>query len=301
VTVDATGTGPFELARPRLTGRAYRILGVLADADDVVQEAWLRWSAADSSAIDNADAWLNTVVTRLAIDRLRRRKREEERYIGPWLPSPVVQRADDCADDPADAAELADSMTTAFLIMLERLSPDERAAFLLADVFGERYESIALSLDRSVESCRQLASRARRKLRDAELARRDEARASETVVRRFLAALATGDEATAVACLASDAVYVSDGGPRRRAARVPVREPGRIVRLLVNLTRRWPASCRFEPARVGGLPGVLIEMDGRVLAATGLEVVDGRIVRITSVLNPDKLDATERGAAARLE
>src|SRR5690606_31508594 len=101
----------------------------------------------DSSAIDNADAWLNTVVTRLAIDRLRRRKREEERYVGPWLPSPVVQRADDRADDPADAAELADSMTTAFLIMLERLSPDERAAFLLADVFGERYEAIALSLD----------------------------------------------------------------------------------------------------------------------------------------------------------
>lgn len=294
MSVDATDHRPFEAARARLTGRAYRILGVLADADDVVQEAWLRWSAADTSAIDNTDAWLNTVVTRLAIDRLRRRKREEERYVGPWLPSPVVQRL----DDPAEVAELADSMTTAFLIMLERLSPDERAAFLLADVFGERFESIAESLDRSVESCRQLASRARRKLRDAEQARRDEARASDALVRRFLAALANGDEATAVACLAPDAVYVSDGGPRRRAARVPVREPVRIVRLLVNLTRRWPDTCRFEPARVGGLPGVLIEMDGRVLSATGVEVVDGRIVRITSVLNPDKLAATERRTAS---
>lgn len=294
-------TDPFEQARPRLTGRAYRILGVLADADDVVQEAWLRWAGVDQASIDNPDAWLNTAVTRLAIDRLRQRKRDEERYVGPWLPSPVVQRANARADDPADAAELADSMTTAFLILLERLSPDERAAFLLADVFGERFDSIAVSLDRSVESCRQLASRARRKLRDAELARRDEARASEAVVRRFLAALATGDEATAVACLAPDAVYVSDGGPRRRAARVPVREPVRIVRLLVNLTRRWPDTCRFEPAHVGGLPGVLIERDGRILSATGVEVVGGRIVRITSVLNPDKLAASERGPGLPLE
>lgn len=292
MTVDVTDAELFEAARARLTGRAYRILGVLADADDVVQEAWLRWSAADRATIDNADAWLNTVVTRLAIDRLRSRKRDEARYVGPWLPSPIVQR------DPADSAELADSMTTAFLIMLERLTPDERAAFLLADVFGERYDAIAASLGRSPESCRQLASRARRKVRDAEEARRDEVRASDSVVRRFLTALASGDEATAVACLAPDAVYVSDGGPRRRAARVPVREPVRIVRLLVNLTRRWPDTCRFQPARVGGLPGVLIEMDGRVLSATGVEVVDGRIVRITSVLNPDKLAASERPAAS---
>jgi RNA polymerase sigma-70 factor, ECF subfamily len=288
VTADATDR--FEAARARLTGRAYRILGVLADADDVVQEAWLRWSAADRAEIDNTDAWLNTVVSRLAIDRLRRRKREEERYVGPWLPSPVVQRV----DDPADAAELADSMTTAFLIMLERLSPDERAAFLLADVFGERYDSIAVSLGRSAEACRQLASRARRKVRDAELARRDELGASDELVRRFLTALAIGDEATAVACLAPDAVYVSDGGPHRRAARVPVREPARIVRLLVNLVRRWPGTSHVAPAVVGGLPGILVELDGSIVSATGVEVVDGRVVRIVNVLNPDKLTAAER-------
>lgn len=280
----------FERARPRLTGRAYRILGVLASADDVVQETWLRWSSANRDEIDNVDAWLNTVVARLAIDRLRRRKRDEERYVGPWLPSPVVQRA----DDPADAAELADSMTTAFLIMLERLTPDERAAFLLADVFGERYDSIAASLGRSVEACRQLASRARRKVRDAEQARRDDVRASGELVRRFLTALAMGDEAAAVACLAPDAVYVSDGGPHRRAARVPVREPARIVRLLVSLVRRWPESSRVATALVGGLPGIVVELDDHVVSVTGVEVVDGRIVRITSVLNPDKLAAIER-------
>jgi RNA polymerase sigma-70 factor (ECF subfamily) len=288
--MDTVDAGRFEAARPRLTGRAFRILGVLADADDVVQDAWLRWCATDRTAIENPDAWLNTAVTRLAIDRLRRRKRDEERYVGPWLPSPVVQRF----DDPADVAELADSMTTAFLIMLERLTPDERAAFLLADVFGERYDSIAASLGRSVESCRQLASRARRKVRDAEQARRDEVGASDELVRRFLTAIAVGDEAAAVACLAADAVYVSDGGPHHRAARVPVRDPARIVRLLTNLVRRWPETCRFAPAFVGGLPGILVETDGRILSATGVEVVDGRIVRITSVLNPDKLAAAER-------
>lgn len=284
----------FEAARARLTGRAYRILGVLADADDVVQEAWFRWSGADRSTITNGDAWLNTVVTRLALDRLRRRKREEERYVGPWLPSPVVQRT----ADPAEAAELADSMTTAFLIMLERLSPDERAAFLLADVFGERYDAIAAALGRSPESCRQLASRARRKVREGEHARRDATHASDEVVRRFLSALAAGDEATAVACLAPDAVYVSDGGPHHRAARVPVREPARIVRLLANLVRRWPVSSRFAPAVVGGLPGLLVEIDDRIVSATALEVVDGRIVRITSVLNPEKLAGTERSAGS---
>ena len=294
MTLDVADTVRFEAARARLTGRAYRILGVLADADDVVQEAWLRWSAADRPRIDNPDAWLNTVVTRLAIDRLRRRKREEERYVGPWLPSPVVQPI----DDPADAAELSDSMTTAFLIMLERLSPDERAAFLLADVFGERYDTIADSLGRSVEACRQLASRARRKLRDAEQDRVDAHRASDELVRRFLTALTAGDEATAMACLAPDAVYLSDGGPHRRAARLPVRGRDRIVRLLVNLVQRWPPPCRFRPALVGGLPGVLVELDGRILSATGVEVVAGQVVRITSVLNPDKLAATERPASS---
>jgi RNA polymerase sigma-70 factor (ECF subfamily) len=283
-------TDAFDAARARLTGRAYRIVGSFADADDVVQEAWLRWNRADRDAIGNPDAWLNTVTTRLAIDRLRQRKRDEDRYIGPWLPTPLVERS----DDPADIAELSDSMTTAFLIMLEALTPDERAAFLLADVFGERHDAIAAALDRSVDSCRQLASRARRKVRDAEQRRRDATSASNDVARRFVTALATGDEAAAVQCLAPDAVYLGDGGPGHRAARYPVREPQRIVRLLVNLWRRWPDTWSFAPALVGGFPGLIIEMEGRVYSVTGVEVVDGRIVRISSIINPDKLAGLER-------
>lgn len=284
----------FERARARLTGRAYRLLGSLADADDVVQDAWLRWDSTDPTAIDNPDAWLNTVVTRLAIDRLRQRKRDEARYVGPWLPTPLVERS----DDPADLVSLADSMTTAFLIMLERLTPDERAAFLLADVFGDRYDSIAAAMDRTPESCRQLASRARRKVRDAELQRRDETRSANDVAMRFVAALASGDEAAAVACLAPDAVYVSDGGPHRRAARRPVREPARIVRLLTNLWHRWPDETRFTPALVGGFPGLVVELHDRILSTNSVEVVDGRIVRIASVLNPDKIVGAERSRHA---
>lgn len=289
--------GAFEAARARLTGRAYRIVGSFADADDVVQDAWLRWDDADHDEIDNPDAWLNTVVTRIAIDRLRRRKREEQHYVGPWLPTPIVERS----ADPADVAELSDSMTTAFLILLEELTPDERAAFLLADVFGERYDAIASAMERTPESCRQLASRARRKVRDAEQERRDETASSNEVARRFLTAIATGDEAGAVACLAPDAVYVSDGGPKQRAARQPVHEPERIVRLLINLWRRWPDSWTFEPALVGGFPGVVIDMDDRVFSATGVEVVDGKIVRINSLINPDKLAANLERSRNELE
>ena len=257
----------FELARPRLTGRAYRVLGSFGDADDVVQEAWLRWDDADRSSIDNPEAWLNTVVTRLAIDRLRQRKRDEERYVGPWLPTPLVERA----DDPAEVAELSDSMTTAFLTMLEELSPDERAAFLMADVFGDPFAEIADSMDRSVESCRQLASRARRKLRDAGERRRDDTRAATAVIERFIAALVTGDESGALACEAPDVVTIHDGGPNRRAARYPVRGADKVIRLYRNLLARAEGGWSFSPALVGGLPGVVIEDAGEVISATAID------------------------------
>lgn len=286
-STDPSTADPFQAARARLTGRAYRVLGSFSDADDVVQEAWLRWHGADRSTIDNADAWLNTVVTRLAIDRLRQRKRDEERYTGPWLPTPLIERA----ADPAEVAELSDSMTTAFLTMLEELSPDERAAFLMADVFGDPFAQIADSMDRSVESCRQLASRARRKLRAAGEHRRDDRRAAAAVIERFVTALVTGDESGALACVAPDVVTIHDGGPNRRAARYPVRGADRVVRMYLNLFGRATEAWAIAPALVGGLPGLVIEEDGKVFSVTAIEVVDGVIVRSTSVLNPDKLAA----------
>jgi RNA polymerase sigma-70 factor (ECF subfamily) len=279
----------FDEARPRLRGIAYRILGIASDADDVSQDAWIRWNAADQDSIDNVDAWLTTVATRLSLDRLRRRKREEDSYVGPWLPSPLVTRA----SDPADVAEMSDSMTTAFLLLLEQLTPDERAAFLLADVFGESFDSIATTLDRTTASCRQLASRGRRKLRSVNDERRDDAAASGEVVARFLAAIASGDERTALSCLNDDVVYLGDGGPDHRAARRPVRGPDRLVRLVMNLWGRIPPEWSAESALVGGFPGVVIDTGSGVYSATSFEVVDGRIIRVLSTVNPDKLAGTE--------
>jgi RNA polymerase sigma-70 factor, ECF subfamily len=294
MTEQSDAVDVFESARPRLTGRAYRLLGVLADADDVVQDAWFRWERADRSVVDNPDAWLNTTVTRLALDRLRARTREQDRYVGPWLPGPLVERS----VDPGEVAEIADSLTTAFLLLLEHLTPDERAAFLLADVFGERYDAIARSMDRTPESCRQLASRARRKLRDADEGRRDEQRTSMEVAERFLVALATGDTAGAIECLAPGVVYVSDGGAERHAARRIVRVPARVVRLLGNIYSRFPAAWTIEPAWVGGCPGLVVHDGARLVSTLSCEVASGRIVRITAVLNPRKLSGVERAAGS---
>ena len=165
-------------------------------------------------------------------------------------------------------------------------------------MFGERFDAIAATMDRSVESCRQLASRARRKLHDADEQRRDEHRAAAAVAERFLVALATGDAATAVACLAPDAVYLSDGGPDRHAARRPVRVPERIVRLLANVYGRMPPSCEIAPAWVGGCPGLVVTDAGRTLYTLSCEVVDAMIVRITTILNPAKLTALDRAPTA---
>ncbi len=279
------GGSEFERSRQRLLGRAYRVLGSFVDADDVVQETWLRWTRADRSTIENPEAWLNTVVTRLALDQLRRRKRDEAEYVGPWLPTPWVEPL----VDPSEAAVVSDSLTSAFLVMLERLTPDERVAFLMADVFGEPFAAVAASMDRTPESCRQLASRARRKIRGAEVERRDSAALATAVADRFLAAIITGDEQSAIDCIAPDAVYISDGGATRRAARQPVVGPERIVRLFVNLAKRFEDDWLLEPAVVGGFPGFTISAGGEISSASSAEVVDGKIVRILTIMNPDKL------------
>jgi RNA polymerase sigma-70 factor (ECF subfamily) len=281
----------FEAVRPELRGRAYRMLGTHTDADDVIQEAWLRWHAADRADVVNPAAWLSTVVTRLALDRLRRRTREQARYVGPWLPSPVLQELPSTAPDPAAVAELADSLTTGFLLMLEILTPDERAAFLMADVFNEPSDTIAHALERSPEACRQLASRARRKLRDAHDLRRDGARAAAAVAARFSVAIMNGDEATALACLAEQPVYISDGGADRHAARRPIHQPRQIVRLFVNLYRRMHSERTIEAAVVGGYPGLVFRDQHGITMTLSSEVVDGRIVRLLSQANPTKLNA----------
>lgn len=293
----------FTAERPRLVGLAYRLLGSVTDAEDVVQEAWFRWARTDVDGIERPGAWLTTTVSRLGLDRLRARRRERVDYVGPWLPEPLVRpldptlvAADDRRTDPAASAELADSLTTAFLVMLERLTPEERLVLLLADVFGEPFPSVAETVGRTPDATRQLAVRARRKLRDDVVSSDRRAPAAEqlAVATAFVGAVMSGDLDAVRSMLHPDAVLTSDGGPHRHAARRPVVGADRVARFLVNIARRVPDDVRFDPVWVNGSPGVLVSFGGRPYMVNVVEVRDGRVVRQYSVSNPDKLAAVGR-------
>jgi RNA polymerase sigma-70 factor (ECF subfamily) len=283
----------FAAERPRLVGLAYRLLGTLADAEDVVQEAWFRWDRADHATIERPAAWLTTVVSRLGLDRLRARKRERVDYVGPWLPEPLV--APLTTEGPEGAAVLSDSLTTAFLVMLEQLTPEERLVLLLVDVFGEPFRSVATLLERTEESCRQLAVRARRKM-SAQPARHAPPRAEQlALATAFVGAVMSGDVAQVKSMLTPDAVLTSDGGARRHAARRPVVGPDRIARFVVNIGRKAVAGgLTFDPVWVNGRPGVVVCVAGRPYMVTVIEVLDDKIDRYYSILNPDKLASIGR-------
>ena len=241
-------TERFDAERPRLVGLAYRILGSRLDAEDVVQEAWIRFQAAAPGSIRDEPAWLTTVVSRLALDHLRSARVRREHYVGPWLPEPVLGQAIDTASsavgvDPAHAAEMAESLTFGFLRMLEALGPEERVIFLLADVFAMPYADIAAIVERTPEACRQVASRARQRVRaDRDHPRQPPAADAQQVAGELVGAIVAGDMERVVALLADGAVLVSDGGALARAARQPVLGPHRISRFLVNLSHRLPSA-----------------------------------------------------------
>lgn len=273
----------FEAERPRLLGLAYRMLGTLADAEDVVQEAWIRWAGADRADIDNPAAWLTTTTTRLALDRARTVARRRETYVGPWLPEPVVPA--DPATDPAQATELAESMTLGFLVVLDTLSATERAVFLLADVFGEPYAAIAAAVGRTEEACRQVASRARRKVRAARPP--DVRPATEPMLVALLAAVAGGDVDQVLALVAPDVVAVTDGGADRRAARHPVLGAERVARYLLGIARRSVVTSA-EFLTVNGEPAVGIGLEDG-MHVLGADVVGGQVVAVRIHRNPEKL------------
>jgi RNA polymerase sigma-70 factor (ECF subfamily) len=273
----------FEQQRPRLRGLAYRMLGSLAEADDVAQEAWLRWQGADRSSIARPEAWLTTVATRLALDRIRQRDRVRDSYPGPWLPEPLV-----CEPGPEEAAELADSLTLEFLVLLDQLTPVERAVFVLADVFDVPFAEISAAVGRSEVACRQIASRARRRLRPEKPPATTTA-ADRELLSGLLQAVAAGDVDAVIARLAPDVVCVSDGGPQRRAARRPVVGPHRVSRLLVNLAHRFLDRSELRPATVNGAAGLIGYLDGRLDQVWAVETDGGRISAIRIVRNPEKL------------
>ncbi|MGH9289460.1 MAG: RNA polymerase sigma factor SigJ [Acidimicrobiales bacterium] len=281
--------------RPLLVGLAYRITGSRVEAEDIVQEAWLRARHTDGSTIDNPAAWLTRVVARLALDHLRSARHRRESYVGPWLPEPVFGSLINAptGEDPAGATELAESVTFGFLRMLETLAPLERVVFLMSDVFDVPFAEISRAVDRSPEACRQISSRARRRLRDGVTRHRvpDDA---ESVVGELLEALTAGDVDRVLSLLAEDAVLVSDGGAQAYAARRPVVGRERVARFLVNVSRRLTSmDVIIESAVVNGEPGVVVTRAGHPLLTLTAHVDDGAIAALYSVVNPDKLAALD--------
>jgi RNA polymerase sigma-70 factor (ECF subfamily) len=263
--------------------------GSVGDAEDACQDAWLRWQRVDRDRVDNAEAYLVRVVTRLALDRLQSAQHRRETYVGPYLPEPLV--ADDTTAQPEVAAELADSLTFAFLVLIDELTPRERAVLLLHDVFGYSFDEIGPMVDLSPAACRQVASRTRRKLdheRDS-LRRPDEARERELIT-NLLATIASGDVDAVMELLAPDVVLLSDAGAQRHAARRPVVGPDRVARFVVNLARRLLSTDDARMVRVNGEPGLLFVAAGEPDHVLSFAFTpDGKVRRFFSQLNPEKL------------
>ena len=273
----------FEEQRPALLGLAYRLLGSYADAEDVVQEAWLRWSCA--TGIDNPAAWLRTVVTRLCLDELRSARVRREAYVGPWLPEPV-QTADG-ALGPLDTAELRDSLSLGFLLLLERLSPAERAVFVLRQAFALPFDEVARAVGRSAAACRQLHGRAAAKLGPQPTTPSRAGR--KQLLDRLLLAVATADVPAVTALLADDAVLVSDGGGVVSAARRPVVGADRVARFLVGIAGRAPSDASMEERELNGLPCLVVRASGAVTQVFSFDVDADRVRGLQVVSNPGKL------------
>jgi RNA polymerase sigma-70 factor, ECF subfamily len=276
---------PLAPHRGRLLGLAYRMLGSRSDAEDVVQDAYLRFAGAQG--VHNPEAFLVTVVTRLCLDRLKSAKAQREIYVGPWLPEPVF----DAEGLAADAAtELADDLSFALLLALDRLSPLERAAFLLHDVFDMPFADVAAMLERTEVSCRQLATRARRAVREARPAPAAPPDRHARLLSAFGEAVASGDVSRLAGLLRADAIAVTDGGGRKTAALNPIIGADKIARFFIALAgKNIGRDIRIEPAMINGSVGALLYMDGEIDHTISMAIDGDRIAAIYIVRNPDKL------------
>ncbi len=280
-------TDAFETARGRLFGLAYRMLGSRADAEDVVQEAYVRWHQASHDGIRQPEAWLVTATTRLAIDRLRAAKTARDAYSGPWLPEPLVGAA---LPPPDQALAFAADLSQAFLLLLERLAPEERAAFLLHDVFETSYADIARTLGKSEQACRQIVHRARRRVRGERQRFEVSTAAHRRLIDTFTAAMQAQDEASLLEIFTSDVVWTADGGGVVHASPRPIEGSVRVARLALGLQRIYARhGVALEPALVNGQPGLVLRAQGHLRATFAIDVVDARIAAVYVVLNPAKL------------
>jgi RNA polymerase sigma-70 factor, ECF subfamily len=271
--------------RPLLFSIAYRMLGSVSDAEDVVQEAFVRYERATD--VESPKAWLTSVVTRLAIDQLRSAQARRETYVGEWLPEPIV----DGDEDPAALAERADTLSMAFLLLLERLTPLERAVFLLHDVFGYRYDEIAELLGRNAAACRQLGTRARQHVEAEKPRFAASDRERDELAARFFAAVQDGSVDELVGMLAADAVVVGDGGGKAPQWKTPIVGAERVAKLLAGTGAQIRTfGLQLEPRRVNGQPGAILRtQEGEIAVVWTVEIVDGVVQTLRSVINPDKL------------
>jgi RNA polymerase sigma-70 factor, ECF subfamily len=280
----------FEEYRPVLARLAYRMLGSVTDADDVVQEAYVRWTGANQATIKSPRAYLYSIVTRLSIDARQSIDERKHSYIGPWLPEPLVEPD---LGEPGRRLETAESVSMAILMILESLSPVERAAYLLRRIFDYGYDEIAAILDKPEPSCRQLVSRAEGRILERRPRFEPEPAEVARLTDAFVGACASGDLDGLVGLLATDAVLYSDGGGKVLAALAPIRGADHIARFFIGIMKKAPADMAVRRVRVNGQPGLLTLIGGQIFNVLTFDVANDRITACFIVRNPDKLARVE--------
>lgn len=279
----------FQQHRDRAQAVAYRMLGSRADAEDIVQEVWLRWSRAPHDTVVAPEAWIVTTTARLALDQLRSAHVRRETYIGPWLPEPIISRALEASPTPEDALSLADDVSMALLHMLERLAPEERVAFLMHDVFDYDHREVSTLLGKSETACRQMVSRARKRVKDESVRFNAGQNAHAELAKAFRTALETADMDGLIACLAPDAVLYSDGGGKASAALNPVHTADHIARFFLGISRKMPDASKIASVQVNGRPGYVSHDERTIHAVTSFAVSEGKITTVYMIRNPEKL------------
>ncbi|MFC5525198.1 RNA polymerase sigma factor SigJ [Rhodanobacter ginsengisoli] len=279
-------TALFQQHRQRLFGLAYRMLGTPGDAEDVLHDAWLRWNAQDTAALDDPEAWLVTVTTRLSLDRLRRARTERAHYTGPWLPEPLVPSA----EQPEAELERSETITLSFLLLLEQLSPEERAAFLLHEVFDYSHAEAASILGIAEDACRQRLHRARARLREGRPRFNVDATAQQRMLERFVAAMAQPSMEALRALFAEDAIQISDGGGVVRATLRPLYGAERLARLYLQIARNLGrGAARYEMTTLNGAPALLMWAGDALSSVIWVECDGERITAMHGLRHPGKL------------
>lgn len=278
----------FEAARPKLFGIAYRMLGTVADAEDVLQDAYLRFAASKPADLRSVEAWLVTIVTRLCLDRIKSAQAQREVYVGPWLPEPLMAGQPPEANDPAEHMADLESISFAFVLLLQSLTPEERAVFLLREVFEYDYAEIAAFIGKGEDACRQLFSRAKKHIAEHRPRIKTTPEEHQRVLAGFMQAVSTGDLAGLMQLMSTDVTLATDGGGKASAATHPLHGPDHVARFVIGLAKK-ASGLSFDVVPVNGQFGILIRNEGKLETMTVLDIAEAHIRAVYFIRNPDKL------------